>query len=310
MYNEKVSGKPVLLLANKQDNENALDEIDIVEKMQLETLVNNRQCPTLVESCCADQSTKNSVLDSGIKKGYRWLMNYIVREYDELNKRVGRDVAHQEEMEHKARLETIEKLRLLKEKEQKKNDDDVIELYSDYEKANGNVKQIENDLLLLQRKEAPSDSSSVSSDEGLPHIYHVKSVEVTDERPKSATQLIKEQIELEQNHRKTSFKFVNSKTAPVNLYGMKLPHSASEKRTIFSNERRNLRSAGDSVFIISNLPNSVPRNSVGDGFHINNFDGKQKLPPLESLPKHNLHNGLLIRHSSFEENVVSVVEVD
>lgn len=320
LSNEKISGKPILLLANKQDNENALDEIDLVEKMQLEPLVNKRQCPTLVETCCAGQSSNNSILDPGIRKGYTWLMNFIKRNYEELNKRVVFDVERQEEDEHKARLEMIEKLRKLKEKEAKKNTDDAIELYSDYEKQNGVLKQmvtVENDLLVQNHETASATSSRTVSSDELNYIYHVKSVQVTDERPKSATQLVKEQIELGQRRR--SFK-ANNKTAPVSLYGGKLPHSASEKRTVFANDRRNLRSAGDSMFIAGNskfvapnLPNAVPINlseegCQGDSIQMNNF--KQKLPPLPGLNRAKQNGVSSVPHSNYDENAISVIEVD
>ncbi|KAK7790852.1 hypothetical protein R5R35_010726 [Gryllus longicercus] len=55
----KLAGKPVLLLANKQDCEGALDELDIVEKLDLEALVNQQRCPTMVETCSASVA-KNS----------------------------------------------------------------------------------------------------------------------------------------------------------------------------------------------------------------------------------------------------------
>lgn len=79
LSHEKVFGKPVLILANKQDKENALDEIDLVEKLDLEIMVNMHQCPTLIESCSATESSSKSKLDPGIRKGYHWLLNYIHR---------------------------------------------------------------------------------------------------------------------------------------------------------------------------------------------------------------------------------------
>lgn len=72
-------GKPVLILANKQDRENALDEIDLVDMLDLEDLVNEKKCPTLVESCSATEITNKTKVDPGIKKGYHWLINYIIR---------------------------------------------------------------------------------------------------------------------------------------------------------------------------------------------------------------------------------------
>jgi len=61
-------------LANKQDKPGALDEIDIVDKLNVEGIVNKHRCPTLVETCSAicDPSKKSKDrLDPGIQNGYR-----------------------------------------------------------------------------------------------------------------------------------------------------------------------------------------------------------------------------------------------
>ncbi|KAG6463921.1 hypothetical protein O3G_MSEX014156, partial [Manduca sexta] len=40
LSHDKISGKPVLVLANKQDKTGALDDIDVVDKLNIEPLVN------------------------------------------------------------------------------------------------------------------------------------------------------------------------------------------------------------------------------------------------------------------------------
>lgn len=84
LSHNQVSGKPVLLLANKQDQSEALDEIDLVEQLDLEHLVNENRCPTLVETCSAIEA-------KGLKKGYNWLVSYIIRNYESLNARIAND---------------------------------------------------------------------------------------------------------------------------------------------------------------------------------------------------------------------------
>lgn len=69
LENDQISGKPVLLLANKQDLEGAFDEIDVVDYLNLEAVVNEQKCPTLVELCSALQFTKK--VDVGIDNGFR-----------------------------------------------------------------------------------------------------------------------------------------------------------------------------------------------------------------------------------------------
>ncbi|XP_068624498.1 uncharacterized protein [Battus philenor] len=95
LSHDRISGKPVLVLANKQDKDGALDDIDMVEKLKIEPLVNKYRCPTLVESYSAyppDGKTKKLKIDPGLRKGYHWLLNYIVRRYGDINLRVQTDI--------------------------------------------------------------------------------------------------------------------------------------------------------------------------------------------------------------------------
>lgn len=241
LSHEKISGKPILLLANKQDRQEALDEMDLVEKLELEALVNVKRCPTLVETCSANESK----VDGRIYKGYQWLVNYIARDYVELNARVEGDVKQQEAEERKDRLEKIEKLRKLK--ECTKQDDDIIEYYSDYDrKINGKDLACNGHV----NSDVGSYSSSRSND-SFPRTYY----EAID-RPKSAVQLIKEQLELSNMREPIFGALASNKTTPVTMYGMKHPKSASDRRKEFINERRLLKSAGDcateKIFTVSN----------------------------------------------------------
>ncbi|KAL0810626.1 hypothetical protein ABMA28_010740 [Loxostege sticticalis] len=94
LSHDKISGKPVLVLANKQDKTGAMDDIDVVEKLNIEPLVNKYRCPTLVESYSAQhlQQSKKAKIDPGLRKGYQWLLNYIVRRYGDINLRVQTDI--------------------------------------------------------------------------------------------------------------------------------------------------------------------------------------------------------------------------
>ena len=53
------------------------------------------RCPTLVESYSAygdHPKSKKPKLDPGLRKGYQWLLNYIVRRYGDINLRVQTDI--------------------------------------------------------------------------------------------------------------------------------------------------------------------------------------------------------------------------
>ncbi|KOB72109.1 putative ADP-ribosylation factor-like protein 13B [Operophtera brumata] len=72
----------------------ALDDIDVVEKLNIEPLVNRYRCPTLVESytCMDENKSKKPKIDQGLRKGYHWLLNYIIRRYGDINLRVQTDI--------------------------------------------------------------------------------------------------------------------------------------------------------------------------------------------------------------------------
>ncbi|VVD00521.1 unnamed protein product, partial [Leptidea sinapis] len=77
---------------------------DVVEKLNIEPLVNKYRCPTLVESYTAYPLTKSKKLkiDPGLRKGYQWLLNYIVRRYGDINLRVQTDI--HTELERRRRM--------------------------------------------------------------------------------------------------------------------------------------------------------------------------------------------------------------
>ncbi|EFN89256.1 ADP-ribosylation factor-like protein 13B [Harpegnathos saltator] len=86
---EHISTKPLLLLANKQDLNGAIDELDLVENLDVEHAANAMKCPTRVETCSCvynkEQSKSNTSL--GIRDGYKWLLDTIVKNYTVLNSR-------------------------------------------------------------------------------------------------------------------------------------------------------------------------------------------------------------------------------
>lgn len=63
-------------LANKQDKENALDELDIVDQLNVEDVVNRYRCPTRVELCSA-LGQKSIKVDPSIISGYKYVNTSI-----------------------------------------------------------------------------------------------------------------------------------------------------------------------------------------------------------------------------------------
>ncbi|XP_066945126.1 ADP-ribosylation factor-like protein 13B isoform X2 [Macrobrachium rosenbergii] len=120
LSHKKIAGKPVLVLANKQDVEGAMDEIDLVESLNVEEIVNKYKCPTRVETCSAITTRKNKP-DKPIADGFRWLIDTIVVHYKDINKRVDQDMENerlQMKKELDERKERIRKLRAERERQE------------------------------------------------------------------------------------------------------------------------------------------------------------------------------------------------
>ncbi|XP_041352236.1 ADP-ribosylation factor-like protein 13B [Gigantopelta aegis] len=120
----QVSGKPVLLLANKQDKEGAADEHDICEFLNLESVVNRNKCPCFIESCSAIKGT-GTKMDPNIKNGLHWLCEAIDKQFDALKERVEQDIAIEEEkrrIEKAAKAERVRKMREERKERQRRDE--------------------------------------------------------------------------------------------------------------------------------------------------------------------------------------------
>ena len=91
LSNRLISGKPVLLLANKQDCHDALDEVDVVEQLNLEAVVNEYKCLCKMEMTTGILGKK----DTSIKNGLTWLLSVIEQNFMNLKHRVEKDVKEQ-----------------------------------------------------------------------------------------------------------------------------------------------------------------------------------------------------------------------
>ena len=92
LKDDKVKGKPILMLCNKADIEEAKDEVHVVNVLNVEKLVNVAKCPTRVEPSIA---TKNN----GIKDGFKWLVKSVIANIADLGPRIVKDVEEEEKKE-------------------------------------------------------------------------------------------------------------------------------------------------------------------------------------------------------------------
>ncbi|XP_017287130.1 ADP-ribosylation factor-like protein 13B isoform X2 [Kryptolebias marmoratus] len=114
LQHPRIAGKPVLVLANKQDQEGALAEADIIENLSLEKLVNENKCLCQIEPCSAVIGYGKKV-DKSIKKGLSWLLSNIAKDYEAIAERVQKDTAEQRALEEQDKKERAERVRRIRE---------------------------------------------------------------------------------------------------------------------------------------------------------------------------------------------------
>ncbi|KAM4538565.1 ADP-ribosylation factor-like protein 13B isoform 3-T3 [Fundulus diaphanus] len=114
LQHPRIAGKPVLVLANKQDLEGALAEADIIENLSLEKLVNENKCLCQIEPCSAILGCGRK-LDKSIKKGLNWLLSNIGNDYEAIAERVLKDTAEQRAQEEQDKKERAERVRRIRE---------------------------------------------------------------------------------------------------------------------------------------------------------------------------------------------------
>lgn len=118
LQHPRIAGKPVLVLANKQDQEGALAEADIIENLSLEKLVNENKCLCQIEPCSAVLGYGKKV-DKSIKKGLKWLLNNIAKDYEAITERVQKDTAEQRALEEQDKKERAERVRRMREERER-----------------------------------------------------------------------------------------------------------------------------------------------------------------------------------------------
>ncbi|XP_073495771.1 ADP-ribosylation factor-like protein 13A isoform X1 [Phyllobates terribilis] len=95
----RVSGKPLLILANKQDRASALLPSEIIELMSLEKLVNENKTLCRIEPCSGSADFHSSH-DWPTLRGLRWVFRFVTIHYSTLCARISQDSAEQKESSH------------------------------------------------------------------------------------------------------------------------------------------------------------------------------------------------------------------
>nr|XP_039264453.1 LOW QUALITY PROTEIN: ADP-ribosylation factor-like protein 13B [Styela clava] len=127
----RLCGKPVLILANKQDKPQAMDELDICNRLNLDEVVNRNESFSKVVLCSAlpmsgRKKIRKPKLDRGIKSGFVWLLDVIGKDFNVLQERITKDVEEQkirEGEERRLRIERVTRIREERERLQNENAD-------------------------------------------------------------------------------------------------------------------------------------------------------------------------------------------
>ncbi|TRY56894.1 hypothetical protein DNTS_031020 [Danionella cerebrum] len=106
----RIAGKPLLVLANKQDKMNALLGNELIEILSLERLVNQSRSLCHIEPCSASMDLRRWS-DRKTLRGLRWLLRAVCLDYPDLCARVMRDGKRPLGPEEKERRGKMEKSR-------------------------------------------------------------------------------------------------------------------------------------------------------------------------------------------------------
>eukprot|EP00111_Clytia_hemisphaerica_P005338 TCONS_00015424-protein len=106
----KVSGKPILIFANKQDKEGALDVPSIKKKLKIQTLSKKYEFKYNVFPCSAIKGFGNKT-DKSIRDGFNWLLSAVNNDYQTIHEKVEHESKIQKEQEAKERKEKWDRIR-------------------------------------------------------------------------------------------------------------------------------------------------------------------------------------------------------
>lgn len=167
---QQLAGKPVLVLANKQDMSAAHSSAAVSLAFNILELQQGRA--SAVYTCTArhDTQQQQAQLDPGIKHGLQWLVNAIDPIYPQLRAKVDQESAaaraleqqRKQEREERARQNKLERLQQEKEAEEQQQKRHEVE---SQQVAGEQIHHAEVPLLIKASYEATIDSSAASFDQ-------------------------------------------------------------------------------------------------------------------------------------------------
>ncbi|XP_014900265.1 ADP-ribosylation factor-like protein 13A isoform X1 [Poecilia latipinna] len=150
----RVAGKPILVLANKQDKMNALLGSELIEILSLEKLVNQSRSLCHIEPCSALMDLRRWS-DRKTLRGLRWLLRAVCLDYPDLCARVAQDSKRPlepREREKKGRPEKVQRISKLERMRSSKSDLRQVHRSRDKEKRNSGEGKLQPIRNMLQKE--------------------------------------------------------------------------------------------------------------------------------------------------------------
>ena len=101
-----LSGKPIVVFANKQDLPEAKSAAEVAEGLGLSTMQNARHH---IVACTALRATRHDDADTNVDLGMRWMLEKVGEDWDELNPRVAAESEAAREKEEALKRERVKR---------------------------------------------------------------------------------------------------------------------------------------------------------------------------------------------------------
>ncbi|XP_047209632.1 ADP-ribosylation factor-like protein 13A [Girardinichthys multiradiatus] len=150
----RVAGKPILVLANKQDKMNSLLGSELIEILSLEKLVNQSRSLCHIEPCSALMDLRRWS-DRKTLRGLRWLLRAVCLDYPELCARVAQDSKsplEPREREKKGKAEKVQRKTKMERMRSSKSDLRQIHRPKDKEKRSNGEGKLQPIRNMLQKE--------------------------------------------------------------------------------------------------------------------------------------------------------------
>lgn len=263
---QRVKGKPLLVLANKQDKEDSLSEAEITEKLTLAELSTKHDFKFKVFSCSAIKGYGKAI-DKRIRSGVEWLLSSINENFESIHEKVATESELQREQETKERKERMERIRKIREEREKAAKEAGIAEEED-EEDDGDVvtsnpfRNINDQIKVTEKREKKAKENDAK-------IQSYQSNKKKDIEPPKLmkSKKMKEMYKADDNDGSEDNNVVNDKIISVSdlNYAVSSSTNSTPHKVIFVGSKDDLREEGSSNIIEKEPENGDITNNIQEG---------------------------------------------